>query len=105
MATFHPSEFILEEMAERKWGRDMLAKRMIRDDRDSYGITRLALDFYLDVGPEEPKLSIGKTSSSQLGFAFGVDGELFLRLHQSWLGSYPFAPAKPAPEPRSGARK
>ena len=78
---FHPSEFILDEMKARGWSRDDLALRMGGD----FGIARLSLDFYLDVGPTEPDLRIGSEGATGFAAAFGTDPDYFLNLEKSWL--------------------
>lgn len=77
---FHPSIFIKDELAERGWNLDMLAMRM----GPEFGVNRLSLDLYLDVGPTEPNLLLGEITSKALGHAFGVSPDFFLNLHKSW---------------------
>lgn len=89
---FHPSEYIKEEMEARGWSRDRLATEMAGDydaDPNEWGITRLALDMFFEVGPIDRNARIGDVMAGQLGKAFGVSKELFLNLEQSWLKSLP----------------
>jgi len=75
---FHPSEFILDEMKARGWSRDDLALRM----GDDFGIQRLALDFYLDVGPDARNMRI---TPEYFARAFGTSEELWKNLENAWL--------------------
>lgn len=78
---FHPSEYIREEIEARGWSLDDLASRL----PGSFGINRLALDFYMDVGPIDPGIRMGPMASEISG-AFGVDADLFSNLEKAWLG-------------------
>lgn len=93
----HPSFFIQEELDARGWTLDILAMRM----GPEFGFNRLSLDMYFDVGPTEPNLLLGDVTSKQLGRAFNVSSEFFLKLHQRWRESLPPTPAQPK-EPRDG---
>ena len=84
-------------MEARGWDRDRLAREMCIDVRD-YGLTRLALDFYFDVGSTNPNLRMGEDSARQFARAFGVSTELFLELEQSWLASVESAKSVPGKE-------
>jgi len=81
---FHPSEFIVEEMEARGWSRDDLALRMPGE----YGVNRLALDMYFDVGPYEPTMRLGDMADV-FGAAFGIAGVFFKRLEEQWLATDP----------------
>lgn len=81
----HPSEIMTEEMESRGWDRDRLAVEMVSGSDDSYGIVRLALDLYFEVGPTDPRVRIGARTAEQLGRAFGVSPEFFLNLERSYL--------------------
>jgi hypothetical protein len=98
---FHPTVFIQEEMDARGWDLDDLAFEMIRDDRDHWGVTRLALDFYFEVGPDMPNMRIGERSAAQLAHAFGVSAEFFLNLERSWR-EWMEAQTVTAPSPPAG---
>lgn len=78
---FHPSEYITEEIEARGWTLDRLAHEMGGD----YGITRLALDLYIEVGPTEPALRIGQHTADQLAKAFGTSADLWTNLEAAWL--------------------
>lgn len=78
---FHPSEYIREEMEERGWSQSDFARHMGGD----WQLNMVALDFYLDIGPEESGLRIGNDTAAQLGAAFGTSAELFLNLEKAWL--------------------
>lgn len=82
---FHPSVFIKDELEARGWTLDMLAMRM----GPEFGIHRLALDFYLELGPSEPTIRIGKESAEAFGRAFGVSPQFFLNLERAWLDWLP----------------
>jgi hypothetical protein len=77
----HPSIVIQTEMVARGWTRDELAIRMGGD----FGINRLALDLYLEIGPDEKDLRIG--DGEDFARAFGVSAEFFLSLEKAWLAS------------------
>lgn len=81
---FHPSRYIQDELDERGWTLDDLAIRMGGD----FGINRVALDFYFEVGPTEPNLLLGDHTSRQLCVAFDVSPQLFLNLHAAWRDAY-----------------
>lgn len=78
----HPSEYIQEEMDERGWDRDRLATAMMAADDDNWGIWRLAIDFYFEVGPTERNLRLDPEAFAR---AFGVSPELFINLEAAWL--------------------
>lgn len=77
----HPSELIREEMDARGWDMDMLAMRMSPE----FGITRLTLDMYFEVGPTDPNMRIGGQTAEGLARAFDVSAEYFLNLETAWL--------------------
>jgi plasmid maintenance system antidote protein VapI len=81
---FHPSVFIKEEMEARGWSMDDLALRMAEGDVRKFGVERLALDIYFEVGPTEPNLIIGDDSARMLAAVFDVNPEFFLNLQKSW---------------------
>ena len=78
---WHPSVFIQEELDERGWTLDHLATEMCGDD---WGVDRLALDFYFEIGPENPNCYLGEKMSRQIGRAFGVSEKFFLKLESAW---------------------
>lgn len=83
---FHPSVFILEEMAARDWNRDRLASAMCEKMSDrEFGIQRLTLDFYLDIGPNESGLRMGKPGIRAFARAFGTSEKLWKNLEEAWL--------------------
>lgn len=77
---FHPSIFIKDELEARHWSIGDLAKAMEGD----YGINYIALEFYLEIGPEEPGLRMNDTAVA-ISKAFGVDSDFFSNLERSWL--------------------
>lgn len=77
---FHPSIYIKDELEARGWSTDDLAKAMPGD----YGINRMALDFYLEIGPDNPTMHLGSLAI-EVSRAFGVDDSLFPNLERSWL--------------------
>jgi hypothetical protein len=83
---FHPSEFIKEELEARRWSVAELAMRMANGDREQYGIEMLALEMYLEIGPETPGLRLGNDGGRLMAAAFDVSPDLFLNLEKSWLG-------------------
>jgi len=76
----HPSVFIKEEMAARGWTLDMLAMRM----GPEFGVHRLALDCYFEIGPTAPNMMIGEESAKALGRAFGIEPQVFINLCEQW---------------------
>ena len=78
---FHPSEFILEEMAARGWELDDLAARMGGDP----GRNELVAGLYLTC--RLPGLRIGDKTAAAFGRAFGVEPQLFLNLEAAWLAA------------------
>lgn len=82
---FHPSELIRDEIEARGWSLDDLAMRMAGRDREQFGIQRLALDFYFDVGPTEPDLRMGEDSARMMAAVFDVDTDYFINLERAWL--------------------
>lgn len=78
---FHPSVFILEEMDERGWDRDMVAMRMSPE----FGKNRLTLDLYLDLGPEKTNMRLGEKTTTALARAFGTSAEFWTNLEAAWL--------------------
>lgn len=76
---WHPSVFMQEEMEARGWDRDDLASAMACPD---WGITRLSLDFYFDVGPNEPDMLMG--DAEDFARAFGTSASFWLNLEAAW---------------------
>jgi hypothetical protein len=85
---FHSSVYVAEEMEARGWDRDRLALEMVGGDRERYGVTRLALDFFFEIGPTDPHCQTGPEMCAQLATAFGVSTELFVNLEKAWLSSH-----------------
>jgi hypothetical protein len=86
--SFHPSEYIREEMEARGWSRDQLAYAMVADDdkmSEEWPINRLAIDLYFEVGPTNPSMRMGEDAARSYARAFGVSEGLFLNLERSWL--------------------
>lgn len=80
---FHPSVFILEEMEVLDWNRQDLSIRMCEKlDDYEYGVWRLALDFYLEIGPTDPGLRINADAFAR---AFGTSSDFWLNLESAWL--------------------
>lgn len=77
---FHPSIYIKDELEARGWSIDDLAKAMPGD----YGINHTALDFYLEIGPDNPTMHLGDLAI-EVSRAFGVDDSLFPNLERAWL--------------------
>jgi hypothetical protein len=77
---FHPSIYIKEELEAREWSIADLAKLMPGD----YGINFVALEFYLDIGPETPGLKMGP-QAIDISRAFGVNDDIFPNLERAWL--------------------
>lgn len=84
----HPSEFITEELEARGWSRDDLCTAMCggTHDPDNWGITRLALDMYLEIGWMEPDMRMGDCAT-QMAHAFGVHPDFFVNLERAWLAT------------------
>lgn len=89
----HPSEFIAEELMARGWSADDLALRMSDGTDRDFGLCRVALDFYDQIGPGEPKMLIGDITSAKLGKAFDVSPGFFLALEEQWRASLTPTPA------------
>lgn len=85
---YHPSVFIREEMEARSWDRDDLTTAMVGlADHREWGITRLALDFFFDCAPSDPRLKMGDMAE-KFAHAFGVSVELFTNLDTTWRRSF-----------------
>lgn len=84
---FHPSELIRDELTARGWSLDQLAMRMAGGDREQFGIERLALDLYFEVGPTDPGIRLGEHGGRLIAAAFDVDADFFLNLETAWLAS------------------
>ena len=83
---FHPSVFLIEEMEERGWDRDRLATEMMGlSDKLDWGVTRVSLDFYFEVGPGEPGLRIVDVTAEAFARAFGTSKEFWINLEAAWL--------------------
>lgn len=80
-AQTHPSVYIRQELRARRWSLDDLATRMGGD----FGINRVALDFYMTIGPDNRHLRIG-SSAEGLARAFDVSPDLLHNLERAWLG-------------------
>lgn len=78
---FHPSLFINEELKARGWSRDKLAIEMC----GQHGLNVLALNLYLDIGPEETGLRLGDAMAREIAKAFDVDADFFINLENAWL--------------------
>ena len=79
----HPSTFIAEEAAARGWSMDRLAVEMGGD----FGVNRLSLDFYFEVGTANPNLLLGADTADMLARAFGTSAEVWRNLHTAWRRS------------------
>lgn len=77
---FHPSELLKEELEARGWSIGDLARNMDGD----YGVNYVALEFYLDLGPEEVGLRMN-SMAVDISKALGVDPDFFSNLERSWL--------------------
>lgn len=75
--TFHPWDFIAEELEERGWTADDLALRMGGD----FAVARVSLDF-LEI--REPGIVIGEESAAALGRAFGTSAQFWINLDKQW---------------------
>jgi hypothetical protein len=83
---FHPSEFIQDELDARGWTLDDLAMRLADGNPERFGIERLGLDFYFEVGPIEPDLRLGDDAARKIAVIFdGVSSDCFINLERSWL--------------------
>lgn len=83
----HPSEVIVEEMTARSWSAEDLAVRMSDGTDEDYGICRLALDFYDEIGPDNTCMRLGAETAAKLGKAFDVSPQFFINLESAWLAS------------------
>jgi hypothetical protein len=81
----HPSEFIAEEMLARGWTAETMALRMSDGTDQDYGVCRVALDFYDEIGPDNVNMRIGYQTAARLGKAFDVSPQYFLNLERAWL--------------------
>lgn len=80
--TFHPAEFIADELAARNWTSADAAIRMPGD----IAINMLALDLYLAI--RNPNLRLGDLAE-KLGVAFGVSPKFFANLERAYLSGQP----------------
>ena len=94
---FHPSIFIKDELEARDWTIGDLVKLMPGD----YGVNYVTLEFYLDLGPEEPGLTMG-SQAADISRAFGCDEDFFGNLERSYL-EHPLTKAAIAGDGKSNA--
>src|SRR5690349_11557071 len=99
-------------MEARGWNRDILAWCMVlgTGDREEalarigtgetydaqgkeWQLTRLALDFYFEAGPNEPMMRMGEMAA-KFSRAFGASEELFTNLEAAWLSGVGGSPRK-----------
>ncbi len=83
MQPFHLSVFIREELDARSWTLDNLAVKMGGD----FSMNRLALDFYMEIGANNPTMRIGKDTAKRIAVALGVSTQYILGLEAAWLGA------------------
>lgn len=83
----HPTEFIEDELLARGWTADELAARMCEGKQENWGIHRLALDFYFEIGPDDTNMRLGEASTKAIASAFGVNPDFFTNLENAWLRS------------------
>ena len=100
--SFHLAEYLEEEMQERGWSLDDLAFRMCGIDPKEWAVTRLAIEFFMEI--REPNVILGEPMGTQLGKAFGVSPEFLNNLHEAWRKSNGLDPATaPATADKSAA--
>ena len=71
---------IWNEMAERNWTPNELARRMSSDAR-SFSQAQCALDALFNI--DDPRLTMGHEMAEDLGHAFGTGAEFWLNLEQA----------------------
>ena len=82
---WHPAVFIKEELAERKWTvRDLVFRMKRYESEQDWAINCLAVEMYLEIGPEDKNILLGKEMADEFGVAFDMSGEYFLNLEKSW---------------------
>jgi hypothetical protein len=82
---FHPSVYAAEEMEARGWDRDRLAYEMtVPYDEKAWGLNRLALDFFFEVGPTDRNCRMGEIADA-LDLAFNVTSGFFQNIEDMWL--------------------
>lgn len=86
---FHPWEYIEEEMTERGWDRDELARRM----GGEFPVTRLSLDLF---SIKDPSVMLGEDSAEQLSRAFGTSAKFWMNVWAAWSERNPPTPPQPA---------
>jgi hypothetical protein len=82
----HLFDFIQEEIVERGWDRDVLASLLlVRRYEKEWGIIRLELDLWFDVGPTTKKVLLTDKFANELSEVFGCSPEFFKNLHRAWM--------------------
>ena len=82
IADYHPSCFIQDELDARGWTITDLAHQMGGSD---LGLNILALDMYFAVGQTDTNCRLGVDLCAEIGRAFDISTEYFLRLEVMWL--------------------
>lgn len=77
--SFHPAEYIEDELQARGWSYADLAQRMGMDDFDLH---LCEIDLYLT---RHPGLRMDQQFAESIGRAFGTGAETWLGLEKSWL--------------------
>lgn len=82
----HPSTFIKDEMAARRWTPDHLALAMAASVAGDPAVCRLKIDLYFEVGPTDERLRLGNTGL-EIDAAFGLSPGFLHRLEATWLSA------------------
>lgn len=80
--SFHPAEFIWDELEARGWSMQHLYDRLPQDDG---GATRLSIETYM--ATQDPDIAMDENMANALHGVFGVSAQFFLNLHKSWKDS------------------
>ena len=87
--TFHPMDFIEEELAWRGWTLEDVAFLSGGPDEvgiEDYGKRLLSFELYQT---RRPCLTIGPVEAGWLSQAFGTSPQLWLRLDAAWQAAHP----------------
>lgn len=100
---FHPASYIEDELRERDWTRQDLARLMVVELEKETEIAKatLMLDLYLGVGWKNPQMRIGENTAKDIARVFGCSAEMFLNLETAWRERVQ-AGRQPAALPRDG---
>lgn len=96
MTNRHVAEVIQEELDTRGWTLDRLTTETEPEDDREWGIRRLALDFLMELGPTERRMTIDGMAD-YLAVAFDVPSDFFRNIEAAWNAEYDATHASDAP--------